>query len=165
MVSSETRELVEAVLADMLVGQHFCRARFDATLSLYLCGPRPSGIGAWFGDSDDDAVSLHVWGGWKLFEATPSRWPRTEEDLPDLPMESLVSVACALRENVIVDARLGTESPHLIVTFDDGQVLFVGGHHDQYESWQLHAGRGKLLIVAVPRDDLAVWLPEGYRQT
>ena len=67
-------------------------------------------------------------------------------------------------KNAIVDAQLGVESPHLILTFDDGRILFINGHHDQYESWQLYAGQGKLLIVAVPGDELAMWLPEDYRQ-
>ena len=160
MTTSERRAEVEAILQYLLARQRFCRVHFYGPPILYLWGPKPSDVGTWF----NDEANIHVESRWQLFNTIPSTWPQLGEDLPDQPMEELVSLACRLRNNEIVRVQLGEEAPHLIITFDNGQVLFVNGHHERYESWEVNAGQGQLQIVAVPGDGLAMWLPEDFRQ-
>jgi hypothetical protein len=163
MAADDERATVEEVLRYMLIGQRFCRMHFYGPPLLYVWGPKPPGIGDWF-DAEDET---HLWieSRWRLFDGPPATWPRSEDDLPALPMEELARVVCRLRDNRIVDARLGDVAPHLILTFDNDQVLFVNGHHDRYESWQLWGGSAAtLLIVATPDDRLAYWVPANFRQ-
>ena len=42
-----------------------------------------------------------------------------------------------LRLKQIVDVSLGVESPHLFLTFETGEILFIWGQNDRYESWQV----------------------------
>jgi hypothetical protein len=64
----------------------------------------------------------------------------------------------------IVDVKLGDTIPHLLFTFQNGKSLFVHGHDEQYESWQLGVSfqEGEWLVVACPDDGIAVWCPDSF---
>ncbi|SHG58515.1 hypothetical protein [Ornithinibacillus halophilus] len=79
-------------------------------------------------------------------------------------MES-ARMICELRFKRIVDVTLGQDKPHLYLTLDSGEVLFVNGHNPDYESWQVEVHNNSNLddvfqVVACPGDSLAVWVPE-----
>ena len=135
-MTQEERAYVEAVLQYVMSGQSFCRVQFYGHPILYIWGPKPTNAAWWY----EDEASIHVEGRWRLFETVPTQWPRWLDELPEQPMEELARVACRLRRNAIVSVRLGEEAPHLLITFDNGQVLFVNGHHEEFESWEVNAG-------------------------
>ncbi|MEJ9233189.1 hypothetical protein LAV79_28145 [Peribacillus butanolivorans] len=70
-----------------------------------------------------------------------------------------------MRLKQIVEVPLHDDSPHLFLTFETGEVLFIWGHDDKYESWQLGFSNtsiddGDWEIVACPNDGLAICGPE-----
>lgn len=71
---------------------------------------------------------------------------------------------CELGMKKIVEVNLGDTSPHLLLTFDTGEVLFINGHHDTYECWQVGVSNTEndeevWEVVACPGDSLAIWVP------
>lgn len=72
---------------------------------------------------------------------------------------------CDLRLKKIVDIKLGEQTPHLYFFFDSGEVLFINGHHQEFESWQVEVHNNTNLedvfeVVACPGDNLVTWVPE-----
>ncbi|WP_245671059.1 hypothetical protein [Pseudobacillus wudalianchiensis] len=71
-----------------------------------------------------------------------------------------------IRREKVIDIRLGDVSPHLIITLESEKVLFVNGHHPDYECWQLgdggDYGGNDWLLIAVPGDRIAVWTPDDF---
>jgi len=66
----------------------------------------------------------------------------------------------------IVDATFGDQHPHLILTFESGNVFFLNGHHDAYECWNLATVNEldgyKWLIVAVPGSAVSLFIPNDF---
>lgn len=89
-----------------------------------------------------------------------------EENLKELDDENLFQLLLKNRREKVKDVWLGDESPHLYITFDSGKVLYVNGHDDNFECWQIGDQSGESgwdwLIVAVPGNDIAVWSPEEF---
>jgi hypothetical protein len=88
--------------------------------------------------------------------------PSTETDLPDLTLEERLAL---LAGQEIVEASLGEDAPHLILTFDSGRVFFLNGARMNYECWNLgtvtQEEEKKWLIVAIPGNDIALFPPSG----
>lgn len=71
----------------------------------------------------------------------------------------------SLRHKTVVGVEVCDPVPHLLLTFDNGSILYVNGHDEQYEPRQ--AGQSiseseTWLVVACPGDLLAIWAPEGF---
>lgn len=128
-------------------------------------------------DTDDEhmgewKVNVEVGGAWKLLDQIPGNLPTLEdEDGQDETtrrqrISELIATVGALCWHPIVDARLGDEVPHLLLTFSNGQTLYINGHNDRYESWNISAGQvvaGKgFLVVAGPQHGLAIWKPDSF---
>lgn len=69
---------------------------------------------------------------------------------------------CELRLKQIVDVSLSIESPHLFQTFETGELLFIWGQDDKYESWQVGVSGTSINdehweVVACPNDGLSIW--------
>ncbi|WZP39631.1 hypothetical protein NM897_14550 [Planococcus maritimus] len=71
------------------------------------------------------------------------------------------------RREKVKDVWLGEESPHLYILLESGKILYVNGHDENYECWQLGDqsgyGDGNWLIVAVPGNEIATWSPEEFK--
>ncbi|MFJ7737688.1 hypothetical protein ACIQ2D_15345 [Lysinibacillus sp. NPDC097287] len=96
-----------------------------------------------------------------LFKSMPKNIPVFNE-LPKMESIESLKIICELRLKQIVDVSLSIESPHLFLTFETGEVLFIWGQHDQYESWQVGVsdtaiGDEHWEVVACPNDSLAIW--------
>ncbi len=111
----------------------------------------------------DGQIYINIESPIGLFELMPKKIPLLNELSEQDPIESL-KLLCELRLKQIVDVSLGVESPHLFLTFDSGEVLFIWGRNEQYESWQvgvMDSEEGEHWeIVACPNDSLAIWGPE-----
>jgi hypothetical protein len=102
---------------------------------------------------------------WCLFPSRPSTFPLTEEDIEEFSCEDEELLAlCGLRHKQIVECEFGKGSPHLILTFNDGQVFFMNGHNDKYESWELGVAHSNedWEIIAAPGDDIIVMVPKSF---
>ncbi len=67
-----------------------------------------------------------------------------------------------MRRQKVIDIQLGVESPHLIITLGNGQIIFVNGFHDDYECWQAGAQCEQWLVVAAPGNEIATWTPDEF---
>lgn len=91
----------------------------------------------------------------------------TEREMDAKTEEEQFKDIIDIRREKIVDIQLGDVSPHLIITLESGKILFINGHHPNYESWQLGDGGDydgdDWLFVAVPGDEIAVWFPDSFK--
>ena len=160
-MNASDRRGAEAVLRHLLVGRFVCGIQFyHAQPSLLV------------DDTDDEAapvdgeVRLLIGVGtrWHLFDARPEALPASEEELGEWSLAELARIAGLLQPHRIVSASLAETVPHLLVGFESGHTLFVNGHHEQYEMWEVGATTGPdaFLVVACPDDEVAVWAPSGF---
>ncbi|MFF2176726.1 hypothetical protein ACFVT8_09750 [Lysinibacillus sp. NPDC058147] len=99
-----------------------------------------------------------------LFKSMPKNIPPLNE-LPKMDLIESLKIICELRLKQIVDVSLANESPHLSLTFETGEVLFIWGQDDKHESWQVGVSSTSIddehwEVVACPNDGLAIWGPE-----
>ncbi len=94
--------------------------------------------------------------------------PEKDPSPGKLPVMDWVESAkkiCELWLKKIADVKLGKESPHLYQILVSGEVLFISGQHDKFESGQVevhnYTNEDEVFIVSAgPGDDIAVWVPE-----
>ena len=100
---------------------------------------------------------------WTLHSERPDTFPAPEADPGDDVVKSV-----ALRHKVVEDVDVLSPSPHLLLTFLDGAVRCVHGHHDEHEAWiaglncpmpaariQVIAEAGGALRFRFPEDEAA----------
>lgn len=163
-MESKDKALAEAIVRHLCVGRRICGVTFYAIPMLTI-------------DSvDQHSGELHssveIDDGWRVLDDVPSDLPAIEyeDDSDDAVRQKRISELVAavgyLGWHEIVDARIGDEAPHLLMTFRNGQTLYINGHDDRYESWNIAAGSvaagNHFLVVAGPEDELAIWCPEGF---
>lgn len=68
-----------------------------------------------------------------------------------------------MRRKKVTDIQLGKTTPHLIITFENGQIMFVNGFHDYYECWQAGVQFEDWLVVAAPGNEIATWTPDEFK--
>ncbi|MGD6802690.1 hypothetical protein ACQCVK_16855 [Rossellomorea vietnamensis] len=112
----------------------------------------------------DGQISINIESGIKVFQSMPETDPESNE-IRNLDWVESAKILCDLRLKKIVDVKLGQETPHLYLILQSGEVVFINGHHDKFESWQVEVQNNTLenevfLVAACPGDDLAVWVPE-----
>jgi len=96
---------------------------------------------------------------WSLYPARPEVLPQQEDDVPELPDDQQLRAICGLREAVIQKVELGNDAPHLILTFEDGRLMFINGRDDKYESWQAGIAFEPvgLTVIACPGGEIALF--------
>src|SRR5688572_29949821 len=109
------------VLRHLLIGELPSGLRFGTTQILFQSGPgKPMG---------EPYVNLAS--AWCVFPSLPDLLPATESDVFG-PTSDEEEYACiiSLRHKTVVDVEVCHPVPHLLVTFDDGSVLYVNGHNE-----------------------------------
>ena len=96
-----------------------------------------------------------------LLKSMPKSIPLLD-NLPELDWIESNKLLCELRLKQIIEVSIHHESPHLFLTFETGEVLFIWGHHEKYESWQVGVSGADEMweVVACPNNSLAVWGPK-----
>ncbi len=160
----QDKTLGEAILRHLCIGRRICGVTFYAMPMLTL-------------DTDDEHSGernavLTIEGEWTLLNEIPGvlpliQWPdRDDQQVERERMSQLVAAAGRLGWYPIVDARLSDHVPHLLLTFSNGQTLYINGHHERYESWNIAAGHvtagSGFLVVAGPEDGLTIWGPDEF---
>ena len=159
-MNEQDKRIAEAVLDRLCKGAQIGGIRFGPVLQILI------------GDSDYEGeplrgqVHLNLGSSWKVFETRPTSFPNGEDELPEAPQDEQIQTIVSIRERVINKVELGETEPHLILTLDDGKVVFVNGKHDQYECWQIgvafSGAEESWLVVACPGGGIAVWTPETF---
>jgi hypothetical protein len=162
MLDIEDKEVGEKVLKHLCLGARIDGIRFGGILQLLITNH----------DSNEyekgikGQVYINLASNWCVFHSMPKKLPQNESEIKELTQDEEIRILCSLREQRIIDIKLGDKSPHLIITLESGTILFINGQHDLYESWQLGVAfnppEEDFLVVACPSDSLAVWCPDKY---
>jgi len=157
---STDKHVAEAVLKQMCLGAQIRGIRFGATLQMLITNSDP------YNYRD---VYLNLESLWTVFESYPSKLPDSEDDLPEISQEDEIQAICRIRERAITNIELMIDYPHLIITLDDGKVIFINGQDDLYESWSLGYASNNAsetwFVVAGPGNRIAVWAPKDFNFT
>lgn len=108
---------------------------------------------------------LNIESNWCILDKMPNELPVLKDDIDDINWEDEYKKVLALRLRTITDVCLGEDVPHLIITLDNGQIIFVHGYHKKFESWQLEVlGNSDYKedwgVVAYSEGNIAVWAPK-----
>jgi hypothetical protein len=158
-MSIEDKIYAETALKKMFIGSVVDGIKFE-------CGPGSTLVFFMHytqNPLDFDFIWLNIENSkWAVYDCE-DKIPNSLEDIDRLTEEEGYCCIFNIRREEVIDIRLGDISPHLYITLKSGKVLFVGGYHEKYESWQASNGiheSGEWLIVAVPENRIASWTPE-----
>jgi len=158
-MDAKDKQLAEAVLRRLCENSEINGIRFGPILQILISHVNPEGDQPIYGQ-----VYLNLGSSWKVFDSRPTSFPNGEDELPEASAEEQIQIICELRERTIIKAELGEDQPHLILTLDDGRILFVNGKHDMYECWDIGvAFSGDYWqVIACPGGGVAIWAPRGF---
>ncbi|MGK0532757.1 hypothetical protein [Bacillus sp. 'calajunan'] len=108
----------------------------------------------------DGQLYINIESKWRLFNKLQKRYPLNEDEFEDYSEEEEYERIFKIRRQKVTDIQLGLESPHLIITLESGQIIFVNGFHDDYECWQAGVQCEDWLVVAAPCNEIATWVPD-----
>lgn len=156
----ENQRLAEKALKYLLVGSQMDGIKFTCEVSAI------SLTFTHYDRKEDDAFVLTIGTKWTVYDDVPLVYPSSEKEVPAHTEEQHFKHIWDVKRQKVVNVQLGHRSPHLIISFESGSILFVNGHDPNYECWQLgdHFSGGSCdwLLVATPGDDIAVWSPESF---
>lgn len=101
---------------------------------------------------------------WCLFNNLPKKYPSNEDEFDDYTVAEEYKRIFEMRRQRIIDIQLGIESPHLIITLMNGQIIFVNGFHNNYECWQAGVQCEDWLVAAAPSNDISTWTPDEFNE-
>ena len=158
-MDTRDKQLAEAVLRRLCKEAHIDGIRFGPILQILISHVNRVGD-----DPINGQVYLNLGSSWKVFDSRPASLPNGEEELPQATAEEQIQAICDLRECAIINAEICEKEPHLILTLEDGRVLFVNGKHDLYECWDMGVAFSvdKWQVIACPGDDVAIWAPKSF---
>lgn len=156
----EDKFIAEQVISFLCKGSEIGGLRFESFPQLLLTGPTE------YRYNVSGQVFINIETRFIIFPSMPDRLPNSEDEIEDLDEEKVFNQLFNLRKKLITDIQLGSMEPHLIITFDTGEVLFINGKDNMYESWQLgvayNDNNGYWLVVSCPGGGVAVWAPEVF---
>jgi hypothetical protein len=158
-MDEKDKHLAEAVLQRLCEGSQIGGIRFGPVLQILISHINHERDEPIYGQ-----VYLNLGSSWKVFNSRPASFPKGERELPEASAEEQLHAICDLRERTIIKAELGENQPHLILTLDDGRVVFVNGKHDMYECWDMGVAfsRDGWQVIACPGGGVAIWAPKSF---
>lgn len=153
------RNIAEVVLNRLCVDAQIEGIRFGAVLQILISHNNPKGEKPIHGQ-----VYLNLSSRWKVFDSRPVIFPSDEDELEEISQQEEIQIICELRERKIEQVELGKEQPHLILSLDDGKILFVNGKHDLYECWDIGIAFSSDVwqVIACPSGEVAISVPNGF---
>ncbi|GAB6421707.1 hypothetical protein bcgnr5390_04620 [Bacillus luti] len=110
----------------------------------------------------DGQLYISIESKWGLFNKSTKRYPLNEDDFEDYSEEEEYERIFEIRRQKVIDIQLGIESPHLIITLENGQIIYVNGFHEDYECWQAGVQCEDWLVVAAPGNEITTWIPDKF---
>ena len=158
-MDAKDKHLAEMVLQRLCVDSNIGGIRFGPVLQILFSHTNHEGD-----DNISGQVYLNLSSSWKVFPSRPASFPSGEDELAEVSTDEQIQAICDLKERAIVKAELGEDEPHLILTMDDGRVVFVNGKHDMYESWDMGVAFGEDIwqVIACPGGGVAIWAPKSF---
>lgn len=153
-MNPEGKRLAERVLVRLCKGGEIVGVRFGYPTRLLVSMPdnEPSVQGQ---------LTVGIDSPCRLLPSMPPDWPENPAGLEQPDDDRMLEIVARLRHKKISDIRLADAKPHLIISFDSGEVLFIHGSHCNHEPWEVAVfyDPAKWLVVATPNDGVAVWAP------
>ncbi len=161
-MNPEDKPLAEAILRHLCIGRRICGVLIYATPTLTI-------------DTDDEdsmerPASLRISAVSRVLEEIPPNLPELDfqeargEDWRQ-PVSELLAAVAYLGWHKITAVRIGDNVPHLLLTFSNGQTLYINGH-DRYECWEISDGstvaEREFWVVGGAGDVLQIWCPEEF---
>ncbi|MBZ4222759.1 hypothetical protein P4308_15370 [Bacillus wiedmannii] len=112
----------------------------------------------------DGQLYINIESKWRLFNKPQKRYPLNEDEFEGYSEEEEYERIFKIRRQKVTDIQLALESPHLIITLESGQIIFVNGFHDDYECWQAGVQCEQWLVVAAPCNDISTWTPDKFNK-
>lgn len=111
-----------------------------------------------------DMFWIDIKSKWGIYQPNTTEFPNSEEEIESLSEDEQFKLLFDLRREEIVDIRLGENSPHLIITFESGKILFVIGYHETRISWLAGDGGGysgnEWLVECLPGNGIIADVPK-----
>ncbi|MES5927269.1 hypothetical protein QCI77_14805 [Bacillus cereus group sp. MG9] len=157
-MNKEDKLYAENVLKHLFIGAQVDGLQF---------GISPATIKIHFTDFEatvdyDGQLYVNIESKWCLFHTPPEKYPSNEGEFDDYTEEEEYKIIFEMRRKKVTDIQLGKATPHLIITFKNGQIMFVNGFHDYYECWQAGVQFEDWLVVAAPGNEIATWTPDEF---
>ena|SRR5215468_1976690 len=158
-MEAKDKQLAEAVLRRLCCNSQIGGIRFGPVLQILITHINHEGDEPIHGQ-----VYLNLGSSWKVFDTRPNSFPSGEEELPEASSGEQIQEISDLRECTIVRSEISENEPHLVLTLDDGRVVFVNGKHDLYECWEVGVAFSLDLwkVIACPAGGLAIWAPKSF---
>ncbi|PGD67598.1 hypothetical protein [Bacillus wiedmannii] len=112
----------------------------------------------------DGQLYINIESKWRLFNKPQKRYPLNEDEFEVYSEEEEYERIFKIRRQKVTDIQLGIESPHLIITLRNRQIIFVNGFHDDYECWQAGVQCEDWLVVAAPGNEIATCIPDEFNK-
>ncbi len=162
-MKQEDKKLAEKVLNHLCQGAQIGGIRFGPILQLLISK----------NDSNKESlrgqIYLNLGSKWAVFNSLPTQPPENESGFTETTTEQDLQILCGIREAKISNIELGNNSPHLFIHFTDGRILYVNGHHEVYECWDLGVSfndpKETWTVVASPGDGIVIFAPEKFVQS
>ena len=160
IVNEKDKNLADLVLQRLCKNAEIGGIRFGPILQILLASEHSQNFPI------KGQVYLNLSSAWTLFDSRPTKLPESEEDLPRMTIEEEIQTICSIREQVISKVELGENAPHLILTLDDGRLIFVNGKDDRYESWDVGVAftgvEEAWQVIACPSGEVAIVTPPNF---
>jgi hypothetical protein len=157
-MNKEDKIYAENVLKHLFIGSQVDGLQF---------GLSPTTIKIHFTNFDaavnyDGQLYVNIESKWCLFNNLPEKYPSNEDEFDDYTEEEENKRIFEMRRQKVIDIQLDKKSPHLFITFANGQIMFVNGFHNYYECWQAGVQCEDWLVVAAPGNEIATWTPDEF---
>lgn len=158
-MNNENYNYAEKVLKHLFIGAQIDRIQFDITsetIKIYF-------INFEIPVDYDEQLYVNIESKWSIFNSPPARYPSKEDEFNDYSKEDYKRID-EMRNQKVTDIQLDIESPHLIITLENGQIIYVNGFHEDYECWQAGVQCEDWLVVATPGNEIATWIPDEFNK-
>lgn len=151
----EDVELSEKLLRRMCCGARIGGMRFGPILQILLDDESNDFVGK-------GQLYVNVDSLWSVFAEKPNEIIKGSQDLVELPVEEQIESIVEVRERTIVDIELCRPYPHLVITLDNGRVVFINGKNDLYETWIVGVAFADepIQVIACPGGGIAIFAPD-----
>ncbi|MCU5462679.1 MULTISPECIES: hypothetical protein [Bacillus cereus group] len=112
----------------------------------------------------DGQLFINIETKWCLFNNPQKKYPSNEDEFDDYTENEEYKKIFEMRKQKVTNIQLGIENPHLIITLENGQIIYVNGFHEDYECWQAGVQSEQWLVVAAPGNEISTWTPDEFHE-
>ena len=155
----EDKIWAETVIRHLIVGTKIDAIRFRNDAFTILFDTQTAHVMA-------GEIYLHLDSQWQTFDSQPAEFPQNTAEKFAVSHEEQLLLLYRLREHKITHAELGQSEADLSISFDNGNILFISGHDQLYESWELGTAiadtENSFIVVATPGGNVSTWCPASF---